>query len=197
MIPSPESPKAPAPRVCSFCGCREDNHPYRHRFDPVEFKRTEGATHSAPPAPIVKDSLTPAEPPVPVDLEAAFREGFHACDAGMGIEGAWEKSEAMRSRLSEAAPAAAQGGDTREALATLCHEQWSGWMRYLFGKCEILPNGDKGDLAVIPEWAVQRWKRQMETAYADLTDAEKESDRKEADRIIAVTLTQHGREGAK
>lgn len=74
----------------------------------------------------------------------------------------------------------------REKLAALAHEQWSGWMKYLFSKCEILPNGDLGELAVIPEWAVQRWKRQMETAYADLSEQEKNSDREEADRVLAL-----------
>lgn len=74
----------------------------------------------------------------------------------------------------------------REKLAALCHDQWCGWMKYLFGKCEILPNGDKGDLAVIPEWAVQRWRRQMETIYSELPEKEKESDRTEADRFFSM-----------
>lgn len=78
------------------------------------------------------------------------------------------------------------GVEVRENLAKLCHAQWSGWMKYLFSKSEILENGDKGDMAVIPEWAVQRWKRQMETSYENLTDAEKDSDRKEADRILKI-----------
>lgn len=74
----------------------------------------------------------------------------------------------------------------RQALAELCHEQWSGWMKHLFSKCEILPNGDKGEIAVIPEWAVQRWTRQMETPYKELSDHEKDSDLKEADRFLAI-----------
>lgn len=32
-----------------------------------------------------------AESPAPLDLETAFRAGYHACDAGRGIEGAWER----------------------------------------------------------------------------------------------------------
>ena len=76
----------------------------------------------------------------------------------------------------------------REELADLCHKQWGGWMEYLFSKC-FAENGqfdrETGSL-VIPEWAVKRWKRQMETTYANLTEEEKESDRKEADRFIAL-----------
>jgi hypothetical protein len=49
----------------------------------------------------------------------------------------------------------------REALADLCHEQWSGWMRYLFSKCEEIPHLGVPDRSTkIPDWAVQRWTRQ-------------------------------------
>ena len=67
-----------------------------------------------------------------------------------------------------------------EKLASHCHFKWSGWMRYLFSKCEF----DKYDSYVIPEWAVKRWSKQMETPYKDLSEKEKESDRDEARAII-------------
>lgn len=69
----------------------------------------------------------------------------------------------------------------REALAALCHEQWSGWMQYLFSKCEF-----GGDQVQIPSWAVERWQRQMTTPYAKLSEEEKNSDRKEADKFIKL-----------
>jgi hypothetical protein len=47
-------------------------------------------------------------------------------------------------------------------------------------------NGDKGYFAVIPEWAYQRWKRQANAAYQELSESEKFSDRNEADRFIAL-----------
>ena len=76
----------------------------------------------------------------------------------------------------------------REELADLCHRQWIGWMEYLFSKC-YAENGqfDKatGNL-IMPKWAVERWKRQIYTPYADLPEDEKESDRQQADKFLAV-----------
>ena len=68
-----------------------------------------------------------------------------------------------------------------ERLAELCHEQWSGWMEYMFSKCDgtALPG-----YRVIPEWAEKRWTRQLLTPYAELSEEEKDSDRKEAQRFI-------------
>lgn len=70
----------------------------------------------------------------------------------------------------------------REQLAEYAHEAWAGWMRYLFEKCEDGPNGTEN----IPGWAVERWRRQMHTPYADLPEHEKESDRAEADKMLAI-----------
>lgn len=75
------------------------------------------------------------------------------------------------------------GMDKREELANLCHEQWSGWMKYLFSKCHRLPLG-RG--MYIPGWAFERWKRQMDTPYTALSNSEQESDRREADKFIKL-----------
>jgi hypothetical protein len=72
--------------------------------------------------------------------------------------------------------------EQREQFAALAHEQWSGWMEYLLSMC--IPNTD-GSLT-IPPALVERWVRQMNTPYAELPEAEKESDRIEADKMIAV-----------
>ncbi len=79
--------------------------------------------------------------------------------------------------------------ETREKLAELAHNQWSGWMDYLFGKCIPYQPGDiQGEegAVVIPKWAVDRWKRQAGTSYCDLSKEEKDSDREEADKFLAV-----------
>lgn len=77
---------------------------------------------------------------------------------------------------------------TRERLSELCHDQWSRWMEYLFSKCfaEVGQFDRKTGNLVVPKWAVERWQRQMKTSYVELSEEEKESDRKEADRFIAL-----------
>lgn len=76
----------------------------------------------------------------------------------------------------------------REKLADQCHNQWSGWMEYLFSKC-FSERGqfdrETGNL-IIPKWAVERWMRQMKTPYNELTEEEKNSDRIEADKFIKL-----------
>ena len=72
--------------------------------------------------------------------------------------------------------------DTREKLAELAHEQWAGWIRYMFSKCH---ESRKGEL-VIPQWAAERWTRQAQTKYKDLPNNEQASDRVEADKVLEV-----------
>lgn len=67
-----------------------------------------------------------------------------------------------------------------EALAALSHEQWSGWMKYLFSKCTFNDDGT----AIIPARAVERWQRQMTTSYTELSEEEKNSDRIEANKVL-------------
>ena len=79
--------------------------------------------------------------------------------------------------------------ETVELLAAYAHEAWSGWMEYMFDQCRVdLP----GNLT-IPAGAVTRWQRQMNTPYADLSEAEKASDRDEARKILAIIETQFSR----
>ncbi len=78
----------------------------------------------------------------------------------------------------------------REKLAEYAHSTWSEWMDYLFSKCTL---DEAGDL-VIPEWAVKRWKRQVETEYAELSEQEKESDRKEADRMLSIMCAKNNKQ---
>lgn len=70
----------------------------------------------------------------------------------------------------------------REELAAYAHEAWAGWMRYMFSKCH---SNDAGEL-IIPAWAVARWTRQMSTPYWDLPIGEQDSDRAEADKMLAI-----------
>jgi hypothetical protein len=72
--------------------------------------------------------------------------------------------------------------DLREKFADLAHQQWSGWMEYLFEKS--IKNED--GTVTIPKWAVDRWKRQIKTDYKDLSEAEQNSDRNEADKFLKL-----------
>lgn len=71
----------------------------------------------------------------------------------------------------------------RENLACIAHERWSHWMDYLFSKGTFNPDGSW----TAPAELVERWQRQMNTPYSELSEAEKASDRLEADRILAYT----------
>ncbi len=68
-----------------------------------------------------------------------------------------------------------------EKLAPIQHEIWAHWMEYLFSKCseqEIFDNGrhfKTGNLVINKE-LVERWKRQIETPYSELSETEKQSD---------------------
>lgn len=59
-----------------------------------------------------------------------------------------------------------------EALAAWDHSAWSHWTQYLIDHFDAEH--------------VAGWRRQIQTGYADLSEAEKESDRKEAREILAV-----------
>jgi len=74
------------------------------------------------------------------------------------------------------------GKQMREELAATQHDIWAYWMGYLFGVCD--ENGD-GSIT-IPERFVKRWKRQAVTHYAFLSEEEKESDRHQADKVLAT-----------
>lgn len=63
-----------------------------------------------------------------------------------------------------------------EAGAALEHERWARWQTYVFSRCAR--NLD-GSMTMCRE-DVERWQRQIETPYNQLSETEKESDRKES-----------------
>jgi hypothetical protein len=60
-----------------------------------------------------------------------------------------------------------------DKMADIQHEIWSHWMRYLFTNGKMNNDGS----FTIEKEKVERWKRQMDTSYNDLSDVEKKSDR--------------------
>lgn len=69
-----------------------------------------------------------------------------------------------------------------ERLACAEHDSWSRWMLWLFTRCVANPDGS----ATIPAALVERWMRQAYTAYDDLSEEEKHSDRTEVMHILPI-----------
>lgn len=63
-----------------------------------------------------------------------------------------------------------------ELLAENEHATWASWMEWLFDEFECGTLNADGSFTIRPD-RVSRWKRQLETKYADLPEEEKESDR--------------------
>lgn len=72
-----------------------------------------------------------------------------------------------------------------EQLADKEHASWARWMDYLFNRCDI-ERGKDGFRYVIPHELVERWKRQVDTPYAELSEQEKQSDRDEVAHILPI-----------
>lgn len=60
--------------------------------------------------------------------------------------------------------------EIRERLADLEHQQWAHWTKYMLNN--------------LTEENIQRWRKQIETEYKDLTEKEKDSDREWAQKVI-------------
>ena len=77
----------------------------------------------------------------------------------------------------------------REVIADVQHEIWSSWMRWMFsvGQYQNIEfNGTVQRCWVMPNHLVRRWERQAKTPYSELTPQEKDSDREQADKVIAA-----------
>ena len=73
------------------------------------------------------------------------------------------------------------GEPLREQLAAIEHERWAHWQRWMHDQGRRARPDGTGAL-VLPAVLVDRWERQIATTYADLTEAEKASDREQVDR---------------
>lgn len=69
-----------------------------------------------------------------------------------------------------------------EALASIEHERWSHWQKYLHSRAEKRPDGS---LVIAPE-DVERWEKQMNSPYEILTDEEKDSDREQVMKYLPI-----------
>lgn len=62
--------------------------------------------------------------------------------------------------------------ETLERLAELEHRQWSTWMKYMVKNLN-------------PE-NIEKWKKQADTPYNNLTEKEKNSDRNWAKEVLKI-----------
>src|SRR5207302_8701032 len=79
-----------------------------------------------------------------------------------------------------------------EQLADKEHASWARWQDYFFSKCHMYVEGehlmysrDKVYFS-LPRELVERWRRQVDTPYAELSEQEKQSDREEVKHILPI-----------
>lgn len=77
-----------------------------------------------------------------------------------------------------AQPAVPELEALRRSLASIEHERWADWQRYMHSLCT---RNDDGSLT-IPANSVAHWERQIATHYDDLSEREQASDMEQVDR---------------
>jgi hypothetical protein len=84
--------------------------------------------------------------------------------------------------MGESAKTEAALRDLAERFAAIEHERWSHWQLYMHSMGERRSDGS----LLLPADLVARWERQAATAFADLTEHEKESDREQVSRYLPI-----------
>jgi hypothetical protein len=69
-----------------------------------------------------------------------------------------------------------------EALAALEHDRWAHWQRYVHDQGQRQPDGS----LMLPADLVDRWERQINTRFENLTTEEKESDREQVRKYFPL-----------
>lgn len=69
-----------------------------------------------------------------------------------------------------------------DQLASIEHVRWSHWQRYMHSKGVKQTDGS----LVLSADLVQRWDRQASTAYENLSEEERQSDREQVVRYLPV-----------
>lgn len=70
-------------------------------------------------------------------------------------------------------------------LASIEHERWAHWQRYMHGKGVAQSDGS----LLIPAHLVAQWERQIATPFAALSEQEKDSDREQVQRYLPLLKT--------
>lgn len=87
--------------------------------------------------------------------------------------GVADKTSVLATRVTECRQPTVSDNHSLEFYAKRQHEIWAHWMDYQFSLCEEQTDGS----LVIPAEKVARWKQQLATAYDELSETERESDR--------------------
>jgi len=69
----------------------------------------------------------------------------------------------------------------KDSMAAAQHLIWSNWMKHQFDQGTFNEDGTW----TMPKEKVERWQRQMNASYADLTESEKESDMDQVERMLS------------
>ncbi|NEU12099.1 hypothetical protein G3T14_08135 [Methylobacterium sp. BTF04] len=69
-----------------------------------------------------------------------------------------------------------------EELASIEHQRWAHWQKYMHEKATKQPDGS----LVLPADLVKRWEKQIGTPYDLLSASEKESDREQVNLYLPV-----------
>lgn len=80
------------------------------------------------------------------------------------------------------AKVAARLSEIIDRLASIEHDRWAHWQQYMHSKGRRDPNGS----LILPAELVKHWENQIKTAYKDLSEAEKESDREQVRRYLPL-----------
>lgn len=72
-----------------------------------------------------------------------------------------------------------------DELASIEHERWAHWQRYVHSKAQKRSDGS----LVIPADLVAQWERQITTPFTQLSEKEKDSDRDQVQKYLPFLKT--------
>ena len=78
-----------------------------------------------------------------------------------------------------------------EKGADIEHDRWARWQKYLHSKLKYFEfehsqGGNKVAMYVLDPGDYERWSRQIDTPYSELSESEKESDRRETRNYLPL-----------
>ena len=73
-----------------------------------------------------------------------------------------------------------------EILAEKEHDRWAHWQKYMHERVYDSSQSINPHLKVIPTEDYNRWERQLNTPYSELSEKEKESDRKQVRKYLPI-----------